>query len=228
MANHLIPYVEFLGLPGSGKSFYSHKVAEKLREEGYAIAEPSWKLDHTCDKYLRAIKKICMSWLYSVKFPKQANQIKDIISLCGYKGGEHKRMSRNLLYKTYILTQRNTEILLFDEGLAQMAVSLSLGCKRPANQLFFEIEKVLSIQRKRVLIRINCCIEEALKNMEMRDKHDSRVEKLSDINEQINYLERYKVGCEYFKQQSEVFDYSSDGDAVVSEITNYIKKELTV
>ena len=37
MANHLTAYVEFLGLPGCGKSFISHKVAESLRREGVKV-----------------------------------------------------------------------------------------------------------------------------------------------------------------------------------------------
>ena len=39
-------FIEFYGLPGSGKSTLSHIVAERLRSEGYAVEEPSYDIDH--------------------------------------------------------------------------------------------------------------------------------------------------------------------------------------
>ena len=127
MADHLIPYVEFVGLPGSGKSYYSHKVAEKLRGEGYMIAEPSWELDHTYGKYSRAIKKLMMAWLFMLCHHREANGIKDVIRNCGLSKAEVNRFQRNILYKAYLLSKKNESILFFDEGLAQMAVSLSVS-----------------------------------------------------------------------------------------------------
>ena len=76
MADNLIPYVEFWGLPGSGKSYYSHKVADKLRKEGYKIKEPSWMLDHTYGKYHRAIKKFCMACFFTLCHRREAKGIK--------------------------------------------------------------------------------------------------------------------------------------------------------
>ena len=226
MADHLIPYVEFLGLPGSGKSYYSHKVAEKLRAEGYKIAEPSWELDHTCGKYSRALRKICMSWLFSLLNPIQTKRINRIISQCGYKGGEFKRMSRNLLYKAYKLSGEKSEVLFFDEGLAQMALSLVVGGDKHAKQVYFEIDNALSIRRKRILVRIDCSMDDALQNMAKREKHDSRVEKMSDVNERISFLNRYQEECDSFNNLSYTCKYSPDSDRVVSEIVNYLKTEL--
>lgn len=227
MAGHLIPYVEFLGLPGSGKSYFSHKVAEKLRGEGYIIVEPSWELDHTCGKCGRAFRKICMAWLFSLIRPQQAKQLKKKISQCGYNGGEFKRMSRNLLYKAYILSRDNAEILFFDEGLAQMALSLTVGGDRHAKQIYSEIVNALSIQRKCILVRIDCSIDEALQNMTKRETHDSRVEKMPDHDAKINFLEHYKRECESINSSAYTFNYNPDGDSVVSEIVNCLKIELT-
>lgn len=226
MADNLIPYIEFLGVPGSGKSYYSHNVAKKLRGDGYNISEPSWELDHTCSKYSRAIRKICMAWIFSVSNPKQTLKLNKIISLCGFKGGKFKRMKRNLLYKAYILTQRNTKALLFDEGLAQMAVSLSVCNDRQANQIYTEIKSILSIQRKCILIRIDCSTDDALHNMEMREKHDSQVERLTDLDSKKKLLNLYKHGCESLSEQTIVFKFNLESNIVVNEIANHIKTEL--
>ena len=77
MGDYLIPYVEFLGLPGSGKSYYSHKVADALRSDAYQVVEPSWKLDHTEGKYMRAIKKTVMSSLFCIGHHHQTKRGED-------------------------------------------------------------------------------------------------------------------------------------------------------
>ena len=49
--------IEFLGLPGSGKSMMSHAAAGTLRRFGLTVAEPTWMADHTLTPARRYLHK---------------------------------------------------------------------------------------------------------------------------------------------------------------------------
>lgn len=227
MADHLTPYVEFLGLPGCGKSYYSHKVAEKLRREGYKIAEPSWVLDHTTGKYIRAIKKLMMAWFFSLYHRREAKRIKVVIKSYCLSKAEVNRFQRNILYKAYLLSKRNESVLLLDEGLAQMAVSLSIRTDKSASQMYKEVMSELSLRQNVLLIRIDCSTEIALLNMDARTTHDSYVERLVGLEEKKDYLGRYKAGCDsIIENYVLVVPYSQDDMKVVLTIADFIKSQL--
>ena len=227
MADYLIPYVEFLGLPGSGKSYYSHKVAEKLRGEGYKIVEPSWELDHTSGKLRRAIKKLMMAWFFTLCHRQETRGVKDVIRNCSLSKSEEKRFCRNILYKAYLLTKQNDSVLFFDEGLAQMSVSLSVSTNKPVGEIFNEVLSVLSLKQKALLIRIDCSIETALLNMNQRESHDSYVERLGGLEEKKEYLGRYKTECKSIIQKNAlVVPYCQDDSMVVTTMAEFIKSQL--
>lgn len=227
MADHLIPYVEFLGLPGSGKSYYSHKVAEMLRAEGYKIAEPSWELDHTNGRYIRVFKKMMMAWAFTLRHRREAKRIKGIIDNCGLSNTEVGRFKRNILYKAYLLSKSNESVIFFDEGLAQMAVSLSVDTDKKANQLYDEMISVLSFEQNCLLIRIDCSIETALLNMDTRTTHDSYVEQLTGLDAKKDYLNRYKSQCDSISSShSLIVPFNQDDSVVVSTIVTFIKTQF--
>lgn len=227
MADYLIPYVEFLGLPGSGKSYYSHKVADLLRKEGYKIAEPSWELDHTTGKYTRAIKKLMMAWLFSLCHRREAADIKEVVNGCGLSDSEAKRILRNVLYKAYLLNKRKENVLFFDEGIAQMSVSMSVNSSMGADQIYKDIMNTIPLGKGCLLIRIDCSVETALLNMDMRTTHDSHVERLLDLDAKKMYLTRFKSECASVDNNNLVtIPFCFDSDKVVAEITNIIKTKI--
>ena len=227
MADHLIPYVEFLGLPGSGKSYYSHKVAEKLRGDGYKIAEPSWELDHTCGKYSRGLKKMMMTLFFALFHHREAKGIKDVIRTCGYSHSEENRFYRNVLYKAYLLAKRNNYILFFDEGMAQMAASLSVGSDKSADQIYNEIMSVLSLKQMGYLIRIDCGVETSILNMGKRTTNDSHVEQITGFDAKKEYLNRYKSECESISHpQSFIVPNNQEDREMITNIVSFIKNQL--
>lgn len=227
MADNLITCIEFLGLPGSGKSFFSHIVAEKLREGGLDIIEPSWTLDNSCDKYSRVIRKSIMALCYTITHYNKANKLKKIIRNCGYRGSEAQRFKRNILYKAYLFSKKQKSVLMFDEGMSQMAVSLSANGMRFAREIYDEMDHILELSTRTLCIRIDCDINDALINMSKRVSNDSRVEKLSDLESKQKMLLRFKQELESIetaKLHSVRFSYVAD--TVISTIIEFIKKSI--
>ena len=227
MENHLTAYVEFLGLPGSGKSYFSHKVAEMLRAEGYRIKEPSWELDHTTGRYIRAIKKMIMAWLFAMCHHRKAAGIKAVVNGLGLTKGDAKRFLRNILYKAYLVRKRKEDVLFFDEGIAQVTVSMAVCANKTAGEIYKDIISVLTIGNDSVLIRIDCGIETALLNMDIRASHDSYVEKLSGLEGKKAYLNRYQAECESVDTINLVaIPFCFDTEKIVTEISNIIKSQI--
>ena len=227
MADHLTAYVEFLGLPGSGKSYFSHKVAEILRTEGYGIAEPSWMLDHEYGKWSRVLRKVWMGCLFRCFQRGKAVRLIKAVEAYGLQQDDEKRIVRNLLYKAYLLTRQNKGILFFDEGIAQMAVSLAVGCGKPSQQIYDELLGILSFGQKCLVVRIDCDIETALLNMEQRKSRDSKAERIEGLEAKKEYLSGYKKECESIYNCNLVtIPFSFDTEKTVAEITKIIKTNI--
>lgn len=216
-----------MGLPGCGKSFFSHKVADELRKGGLEIVEPSWFLDNCCGKYSRVLRKAAMALCYRLRHGTKTSQIKAIIKECGYSGSDARSFMRNLLYKAYLLTKRRSAFIMFDEGIAQMAVSLSIGGNCTSKVIYEKINHVLHCSQQSLCIKIDCGIEEALLNMNKRPTNDSRVEKLSDEESKRTMLCRFKQECESLKTWNQfTVPYSNDTDRVVLSIKDYLYNSL--
>lgn len=222
-----LTFIEFLGLPGSGKSYYSHKVADALRANGLKISEPSWKLDHTEQRFIRAIKKILIAFVYAVFYPQRAFRINKLILDCLVCKDSAESFRRNLLYKAWYLTKKNSSILFFDEGIAQMAVSLSVNSKKSAAVIYAALIDILQLQKTGICIRIDCSIRDALLNMDARSSRDSRVERYLDLHSKEVFLERFSQGCTsivYTEQLAVSFCF--DTDALVAEIIKYLNTKI--
>lgn len=227
MENNLIPYVEFVGLPGSGKSYFSHKVAEVLRAGGYKIEEPSWVLDHEYGKWSRVFRKIWMSVQFRLSNRDKAVRLIKSIRICRLVRDDEKRIVRNLLYKAHLLTKQNKCILFFDEGIAQMAVSMAVGSGNPAQQIYNDLIEILSFEHNGVVVRIDCDIETALLNMDQRKSRDSKAEKIEGLEAKKEYLTKYKKECESLVTNNMVaIPFSYQGEEVVARIINEIKSRI--
>lgn len=226
MADHLTAYVEFLGLPGSGKSYFSHKVAEDLRTEGYGITEPSWMIDHKYGKWLRVLIKVWMGCLFRIFQHTKAVGLINTVKSYGLRKNDEKRIVRNLMYKAYNLTRQNKGILLFDEGIAQMAVSMAVDSGKKAQKIYDDLLGILSLNQKCLVVKIDCSIEIALVNMDLRKSCDSKAERIEGLEAKKKYLNEYKKACESIITTNMVtVPFCYQDEEVVARIVNEIKKE---
>lgn len=227
MANHLTPFVEFMGLPGCGKSFFSHKVAESLRKEGVKVSEPSWELDHLYGKYARVLKKELMASWFSLFNKGKAQRLDYLIKKCGYTGLDYKKLKLNLLYKAYILTKKQDTVVFFDEGLSQMAISLAMGGELSAKSIYDEIHQILSIKGILTCVKIDCSIGDAMVNMDKRETHDSRVEKMTSEEDKLRFMRKFEEECNSIGVSNLVsIPYSDDTDGIVQAIKDRVKAML--
>lgn len=211
-------------MPGSGKSFFSHKVVEELRKEGLEIAEPSWTLDHGYRKWSRAFRKLCMGRLFWSSHRDKAKGLMNAIKAYGLQKNDERRIIRNLLYKAYLLAKQGKSILFFDEGIAQMAVSVAVGSEMQAQQIYNDWVRIFSFEQKCIVVKIDCDIETALLNIDQRKSRDSKAERIEGLKAKIEYLTKYKKECESIVTNNMVtIPFNYNGEEVVANIINEIK-----
>ena len=180
--------IEFYGLPGSGKSTISHELANKLRNQGYNVLEPSYKIDNQ-NIIIRKIIKIYYYIKMFIFENDKYKKIKKITTKSGYKGIEVFRQISNISPKIILYRkQYKNSIYIWDEGLVQSAISLSFINKKNIENNK-SLYKMINTNIKKIYIKAK--ISDSINRMKYRDKHDSRIEKINDDKlknmENINY-----------------------------------------
>ena len=88
MEDHISAVVfDYYGIPGSGKTTFSHRLAEGYRADGKRVAEPSYDLDHKKNRIIRKLEKVLIA-VYMIA--RNFRQAKAIISLVKEMDIHHK------------------------------------------------------------------------------------------------------------------------------------------
>lgn len=210
-------FVEFFGLPGCGKSTVSHLLAERLREEGFNVSEPSYCIDHQKPIW-RKVRKLLLGFYYYILYRELYDAIKEIVRKNGYKETEAFTQIVNIMQKVVAYRKcRDVQIVIWDQGLVQAAISLSLlGYVNAENNLRKLIGFISPpVRTHNVLIDIDENL--AIHRMAMRTSNDSRVEKIID-------KERKSILLHQFQECVDSIKNSYKGVVIDGSLT--IEKEM--
>lgn len=186
--------LEFYGLPGSGKSTISHLVAQELRKQGRKVIEPTYDVDHKYSVGKRKAIKLIKLIEYALLYPEEFHRLRKLITENGYAGLNKLKQASNIAQKLMAYKTNKEDVVVFDEGLTQAAISLA---QNRSNVV--EIEKDLYKLCKAKNIRkifVKVDLETAISRMEGRDKHDSRIETIENELERISALEEFEKQCD--------------------------------
>lgn len=194
--------LDFYGLPGCGKSTVSHLLANTLQNSGYNTWEPSYLLAHGHSRFCRQVIKALHTFQYSVRHPILTLRLIRLVQKNGYCGVVAVLFAVvNLTNKLYALTHlpHRTEIILFDEGLAQASVSLSALHGTHSAQNYQTLLQFLCLSAQQTqMIGIYCVapIETAVAQMQKRGTLDSRADRVTDSIKKRRMLLLYENACD--------------------------------
>jgi len=127
-------WVEFVGLPGAGKSEVSRAVATLLRGRGVAVFEPSYQLDHATAPAERRVSKL---WLAARGWAHSRRQSRFWLhTLVQSRQQSARRLRAVTLNWFYLLGSAQRcggvpGIHVFDQGLLQGLWSIGYAAERP-------------------------------------------------------------------------------------------------
>lgn len=199
-------YVEFYGLPGCGKSTISHVVAEKMRYAGYIVNEPSYDLDHGNKPVWRKIKKLWLTFVYLVFHNRTFNSVSRIVSDNGYNGKAKLEQISNVIQKLIIYRERTlSHAIIWDQGLVQAAISLSLNGKMEAAANLNRLVELLPSDINWLNILIDVDENLSLQRMTMRKTNDSRVERIKDKDKKHQMMSCFVANIDSISKSIDVF-----------------------
>jgi thymidylate kinase len=184
--------LDFFGVPGSGKTTKSHEIAESYRRKKKTVVEPSYDLDHGKSSTMRKIIKL---WMLIQLPGKKRTSIKELVRKNGYNSsnGELNQIV-NIASKIYAIKKYDGRVdyIIFDEGLAQAAISLSVNSEIPADNNLKQIINIIKTIPEVHLIDTRLSIVEALRRIEKRNSGDTRIEAMKTVQEKEKMMERYE------------------------------------
>ncbi len=171
--------VEFVGMPASGKSALSHRVAEILAARGVAVEQPSWVLAHDISYPARWMRKSV------IVGSRMATRPGDLFKTVGairatrqYSSLDTMRMTFNWLLVRALRERPGSagSVHLFDQGVLQALWSIGLGGKKGAiTQLARHLDGAMP--RPDVAVFLNASPDAVRRRLEMRPGQDSRIER---------------------------------------------------
>ena len=119
--------VEFIGLPGSGKSTIAHALAETLRRRGATVSEPTWQNDHASSVPARTFRKGAFAIAAGIRDPERAG---DLVQWIAHSRQPTIREAVKLTVNALYLAEARERcahapgIHVFDQGLLQQLWSV--------------------------------------------------------------------------------------------------------
>jgi thymidylate kinase len=187
--------IEFIGLPGSGKSTLCEELEPWLKEQGYSVV--NW-LYHTASwsKFHRIAHKLKVSIKFFFTHPLIFQNLGVVVKRSG-QGSLKGSLSQYLnliyiagLYWRYNHPRFDSKVVLFDQGKIQAITSLIFQSKVKDLQKLLPLS-LTKIYGNDLVIYIDVTPEELLKRLEMRNGAQSRVERLAP-EERIVALKQFQ------------------------------------
>lgn len=229
MGNHLNKPVciDFFGLPGCGKSTLSHLASRKLRSESLDVKEVSYDMDHGNGSLLRTWKKIIATIRLFLCYPRLFWRVSRTLSTNGISlfGKLYFKHIINLSYKICAL-KGHCKILLFDEGLCQAVLSISVNNDGIRKDCFNSLIGAIASDRRMISVYVKTEPDTALARIRMRNDGQSRFDNLSDDVTKNELVKMDKL-CGFLPQTVVVENNNSDNfKKLVDQIATGISKEI--
>ncbi len=183
IAEHSSPglLLEFVGVPGVGKSTVSHAVADILRAAGIPCSEPTYEIDHGRSSSERTKRKLKLAGFGTIR---RSERVAPWLGAIGASGqGSLSEAAKATLNWCYLIeTARRAALLpgvhVFDQGLCQAWWSLEYGALTPRG-LPHELARKLFLPPEgfTVVVALRASVAAALERLGGRTGGASRVDR---------------------------------------------------
>lgn len=172
--------VEFLGVPGSGKSTVSHAVADILESCGAMVDEVTYNLDKRHRRTARLLLKSSLASRYILKRPRKSLWYWRRIASTKQKTSTDlaKALFNWMFIASVVDSQRASVITVLDQGLAQALWSVGHAAQREAWTDLLSLEMGSAIAMPDLVIHVRASFESVGDRLTARAQRISRLDSL--------------------------------------------------
>ena len=201
--------VEFVGLPGAGKTTISHALVNRFRRGGVPVTEPTFDLSQKPGRIgfrqLRFAMRLfaghpilTLRWMDLVVASRQKSARDFIIT------------SLNLLYSCALVRQsgRRPGVHIFDQGLLQAILSVQYSSRQPPDHasLAAAVDESIGVNARNVAVFVQASPEIVMTRLQQRCGRLSRLERLDSTEEFTHALSRYVAAVAHLEQLAAILE----------------------
>lgn len=224
--------VEFLGLPGAGKSTLARAVGKQLQQRALEVEQLTYELTHETDKFSRIAKKLRYVGAHGWRRPSHTlRSIKAVLVTRQYSLGDLLKVLFNWLFVSALLYRERdaAKIQLLDQGILQALWSIGLRAQAP-DWLEKMTEQPALLPQPQLVVVIETRAAVVRQRLALRSEHASRLEQGSwdnaEFGRAVTLFE--DIVAILFARQPAILvvtnETSDDLSANVVRIADYIEK----
>ena len=215
--------VEFVGLPGSGKTTLSHQVTAKLKAKGITIISREeilrkWHQENALQKLFKLFASDFNQWNILINSLTFAAQVKPINLFSFLQAG---KVFFNVKRNDAVLRAGNYQLILLEQGLLQEAWSVVITGS--LTKLSYLKREMLSLFYKRSIIIVNLKID--LNTSVSRMQNRVRKKKKDSYFELMDSEQAYSLVTKYFPYLQEIIDCARIAEIPILEIDSSLPVE---
>ncbi|MBE9083631.1 MULTISPECIES: AAA family ATPase [unclassified Tolypothrix] len=186
--------LEFVGLPGAGKTTVCREVASRLNNQGVSLVGgdeilQQWKQQSTWQRLIKLIPQTLNQWqilLYSLFLAFQVKPInKQSFAKAAKIFANVKRLdaiafgaARSAIARSAAPSPQNSQIILLDQGLLQETWSVGITGTTPSAESIKQELALLFHQRPMAIVYFQIDVDTALKRIQNRPTAESRFDRM--------------------------------------------------
>ena len=215
--------VEFVGLPGSGKTTISHLVASKLEAKGIKIVSreeilKQWHQKNALQKLLQLFSSNSNQWTILVNSLQFAAQVQPL-NLFSFV--QAIKIFFNVKRNDAVVRGANCQLILLDQGLLQEAWSVVIAGSLP--KLSSLKREMLSIFYNRSIIIVNLKIDldTSVSRVQNRQKKKTK----DSYFELMDSAQAYSLVTKYFPYLQEIINCARIAEIPILDIDSSLPVE---
>lgn len=200
-------YIEFAGLPGSGKTTIAKKLADLLSDKGLDVFRSGEE---------GKLQKLINARRVFFSCPSYSGRARGAV---GFNSPGAVQYIKRQLDLYYVLgaagKSKQWDVVVSDQGIVQSFASLSGKCDVDIDlsNLLAESNEICGLNAsKRLLVYVDLPVDVSVERLLGRSGGRSRADKISNVREKKEYLEQYGRYCECVRNS---FSSAGCGDVLI-------------
>ena len=215
--------VEFVGLPGSGKTTVSHQVASKLRAKGIQIISrdeilTQWHRNHVLQKLFKLFSSHSNHWSILIHSLTFASQVKPINWQSFLQAG---KVFVNVKRNDEVVRAGTCQIILLEQGLLQEVWSVVITGSLPQLSYLKREMSTLFCRRSIAIVNFKIDLDTAVSRIHNRP----RKKKKDSYFDLMDSEQAYSLLTRYFPYLQEIVNCARTAEIPILEIDSSLSVE---